>query len=113
MPRILWIADQAGDVVVSERLSIAEGTSAIDGIELLRSEEFDAVLVNWPLTDWPSATSLLEEIQHEQPETPVVFYAPGMSATESIHLCRMGAFHVLQSGPVTSTLYLAANSRWA
>jgi DNA-binding NtrC family response regulator len=111
-PRILWIADQA-DVVVSERLSIDEGTSAVDGLDLLRSEEFDAVLVSWPLADWPSAASLLDEIEHEQPEAPVVFYAPGMPATESIYLCRMGAFHVLQSGSVTSMVYFAADSRWA
>jgi len=112
-PRILWIADQAGDVVVSERLSVAAVTNALDGLDLLRSEDFDAVLVNWPLTDWPSAANLLEELQQAQPETPVVFHAPGISASESIRLCRMGAFHVLQTGHATSCLYLAANSKWA
>jgi DNA-binding NtrC family response regulator len=112
-PRILWIADQAGDVVVSERLSVAAVTNALDGLELLRSEDFDAVLVNWPMADWPSAANLLEELQQEQPETPVVFYAPEISSTESIRLCRMGAFHVLQTELATSCLYLAANSKWA
>ena len=112
-PRILWIADQAGDVVVSERLSVAAVTNGIDGLELLSSEDFDAVLVSWPLADWPSSANLLEELQHEQPETPVVFYAPGISASESIGLSRMGAFHVLQSSDATSALYFAANSKWA
>ena len=112
-PRILWIADQAGDVVVSERLSVAEANSAIEGLELLRGEDFDAVLVSWPLPDWPSAANLLEQIQQEQPGTPIVFYAPEISSTETIRLCRMGAFHVVHSGPATSTLYLAANSKWA
>ena len=112
-PRILWIADQAGDVVVSERLSVAAVTNGLDSLDLLRSEDFDAVLVNWPLPDWPSAANLLEELQHVQPETPVVFYAPGISSSECIRLCRVGAFHVIQSGDVTSSLYLAANSKWA
>src|SRR5580704_14656175 len=97
-PSILWIADQAGDVVVVERLCVTVVTSAAEGLEVLRSENFDAVLVNWPLADWPSAGNVLEELQQEQAETPVVFYAPGISSTESIGLSRMGAFHVLQTG---------------
>ena len=112
-PSILWIADQAGSVMVNERLSVTAVTSAAEGLEVLRSENFDAVLVNWPLVDWPSAGNVLEELQQEQAETPVVFYAPGISSTESIGLSRMGAFHVLQTGDVTSALYLAANSKWA
>jgi DNA-binding NtrC family response regulator len=94
-------------------LSVAAVTTSADGLELLRHEDFDAIMVSWPLGDWPTAASLLEELQQEQPETPIVFHAPMMSATESIQLGRLGAFHVLHSGDAISSLYLAASSKWA
>jgi hypothetical protein len=59
------------------RLSIADGTSAIDGLDLLRSEEFGAVRVNWPLADWPSVANLLEEIRREQPRGSGCFLRSG------------------------------------
>ncbi len=86
--------------------------SALDGLRALQSEDFDVVLVSFPLPDWTSAPGLLEELQHTQPTTPVIFYAPAATATESVNLLRLGAFHVLQQGDANSLLYLAANSKW-
>ena len=71
------------------------------------------MLASWPLGDWPSAESLLEELQQTQPGTPVIIHAPAISPTESVRLLRLGAFHVLHSEDATSLLYLAANSKWA
>jgi DNA-binding NtrC family response regulator len=112
-PRILWIADQAADIVSSERLSITVAKTAIEGFEHLRDEDFDAILVNWPLANWASAANLLEELQQAHAETPVIFHAPEISSTESVRLMRLGAFHVFQYGDATSLMYLAANSKWA
>jgi DNA-binding NtrC family response regulator len=71
------------------------------------------VLVNLPLPDCDCPSSLLEELQQVQPGTPVVLYVPQASATESVRLLHLGAFHVLAHGDATSLLYLAANSKWA
>ncbi len=112
-PRVLWIADQTCDIADSERLSITEARTPGNGFHHLCGEEFDVVLASWPVTDWPSAESLLEELQQVQPGTPVVLHAPAIASTEAVRLLRLGAFHVLQSGDATSLLYLAANSKWA
>ncbi len=76
-------------------------------------EDFDAILVSWPLANCECAERLLEELQRAHAETPVIFHAPGVSSTESVRLIRLGAFHVFQQGEATSLLYLAANSKWA
>ena len=112
-PRVLCIADQAGDIIATERLSVTEARTPIDALAYLRVQDFDVVLASWPLGDWPSAESLLEELQQAQPGTPVIIHAPVISPTESVRLVRLGAFHVLHSEDATSLLYLAANSKWA
>ena len=111
-PRVLWIADQDGDLACRERLSITEARTPGSAIEHLRTGEFDAVLVCWPVADWPGVENLLEELQTAQPDTPVVIHAPDISSTQSVRLLRLGAFHVLHGGDATSLLYLAANSKW-
>src|SRR5579862_686598 len=100
-PRVLWIADQSDDIAASERLSITEARTPGNGFEHLRAQEFDVILVSWPLADWPSAESLLEALQQAQPGTPVVIHAPAISSTETVRLLRLGAFHVLHSEDAT------------
>src|SRR5260370_11001736 len=112
-PRVLWIAEHPGAIVDTNRVSLTTVNSALDGLRRLQDEDFDVVLSNFPLPDWNSAPGLLEELQHTQPETPVVIHAPQASATEVVGLLRLGAFHVLQYGDANSLLYLAANSKWA
>jgi DNA-binding NtrC family response regulator len=69
--------------------------------------------VSLPLPDSPCPVSLLEELQHAQPGTPIVLRAPGASSTEVVRLLRLGAFHVYAQGDVISLLYCAASSKWA
>lgn len=111
-PKILWIAEQTVDIVDESRLSLTVVNSALDGLRSLRNEDFDVVMASFPLADWASAASLLEEIQQTQPATPVVIHAPQASPTEEVRLVRYGAFHVHGHGDATSLLYLAANSKW-
>ncbi len=112
-PKVLWIADQASEIAASERLSITEARTPGHGLGYLHAQEFDVVLVSWPVADWPSSDSLLEELQQAQPDTPVVIHAPVISSAETVRLLRLGAFHVFHSGDATSLLYVAANSKWA
>ena len=112
-PKILWIAAEAADILDLERFSLTTLSSALDGLRCLRNEDFDVVIASFPLTDWSSAASLLEELQQAQPATPVVIHCPTATATEVVRLVRLGAFHVLQQGDASSLLYLAANSKWA
>jgi DNA-binding NtrC family response regulator len=74
---------------------------AAEGLELLRVQDFDVVLVSFPLSDWAGLADsgvapamLLEELQRAQPGTPVILHAPSASATEVVRLLRLGAFHV-------------------
>ena len=80
-PRVLWIGGQADDVAASERLSITEARTPGNGFEHLRAQEFDVILVSWPLVDWASPESLLEALQQAQAGTPVVIHAPALSST--------------------------------
>lgn len=94
-------------------------SSAAEGMELLRGQDFDVVLVSLPLgcggalDAAVNPAALLEELQRAQPGTPVVLHAPRASATEVVRLLRLGAFHVYSHGDATSLLFLAANSKWA
>jgi DNA-binding NtrC family response regulator len=112
-PKILWIGAEAADVLDPEHFSITRIPSALDGLRCLRNEDFDVVMASFPLPDWSSADSLLEELQQAQPATPVVIQSSEATATEVVRLLRLGAFHVLQQGDANSLLYLAANSKWA
>jgi len=112
-PKILWIAAEAADVLDPERFTLTRIPSALDGLRCLRNEDFDVVMASFPLPDWSSAASLLEELQQAQPATPVVIYSPCATATEVVRLVRLGAFHVLQQGDANSLLNLAANLKWA
>jgi len=113
-PRVLCIAEQPGAMFCGILLSSAVTVnSAGEGLELLRSQDFDVVLVSFPLADCICASNLLEELQQAQPGTPVVVHAPRASATEVVRLLHLGAFHVYTHGDATSLLFMAANSKWA
>jgi len=87
--------------------------SALDGLTLLRNQEFDVILVSLPVPERTSAANLLGELQQAQPGTPVVIHAPHARPTEIVGLVRLGAFHVLEHGDATSLLYMAANTKLA
>jgi DNA-binding NtrC family response regulator len=112
-PKVLWIANRASDVVDQFRISLTEADSPLDGLRVFRDEDFDVVVVSFPLPEGNTVASLLEELQQAQPATPIVIHAPQASATEVVRWMRLGAFHVLTHPDATSLLRLAANSKWA
>jgi len=112
-PKILWIADQATDLIDQARFTLTAVASAVRGLEYLHNEDYDVVLVSFPLADWNSPADLLEEIQQIQPGTPVVIHTLEATNTEAARLSHLGAFHVVQHGDANSVLYLAANYKWA
>ena len=71
------------------------------------------MLVSWPVSSWTCPAALLEELEHVQPDTPVIFHAPELSSAETVRLIRLGAFHVLHTEDATSLLYVAANAKWS
>src|SRR5271155_1925688 len=84
-PRVLCIAEQPGEMFSGILLaSTFTVNSAGEGLELLRSQDFDVALVSFPLADCICASNLLEELQQAQPGTPVVVHAPRASATEVV-----------------------------
>src|SRR5579862_5236636 len=112
-PRVLWISNRADEIVDSVRLSLVSAGNALDGLSLLRSQDFDAVLLSLPVPDRAWAAGLLEELQQTQPGTPVVIHAPDCRPTDIVGLLRLGAFHVFEHGDATSLLYIAANTKRA
>jgi DNA-binding NtrC family response regulator len=112
-PRVLWISEQPDEIVDNIRLSLVLVNSALDGLNILRYQNFDVVLVSLPVPDRASAAGLLEELQQAQPGTPVVMHAPHSRSTEIVGLLRLGAFHVFEHGDATSLLYMAANTKLA
>ena len=117
-PNILWIADHTdrtvgpNEIVDLLRLSVTQAGTALEGLSLLRKQDFDAILVDIPVPDRNSTSALLEELQQTQPGTPVVIHAPFAKPTEIVGLLALGAFHVIEHGDATSLLYLAANTKW-
>ncbi|HTA68900.1 MAG TPA: sigma-54 dependent transcriptional regulator [Bryobacteraceae bacterium] len=109
----MWISDRADEIVDNVRLSLVLVKSALDGLNILRYQDFDVVLVSLPVPDRASAAGLLEELQQAQPGTPVVIHAPDCRPTEIVGLLRLGAFHVFEHGDATSLLYMAANTKLA
>ena len=87
-PKVLCIAERAADVVDGVRFSLTVANSALDALRCLRNEEFDVVMACFPLPDWVSPATLLEELQQSQPGTPVVIHAPRATATEVVRLLR-------------------------
>jgi DNA-binding NtrC family response regulator len=120
-PRVLCIAGQPGEILGGVLLSSTTTVSSADeGLDLLRLQDFDVVLVSLPLADYGaepdagiSPARLLEELQRAQPGTPVILHAPCATITEAVRLLRLGAFHVYAHGDATSLLFLAANAKWA
>jgi len=112
-PKVLCIAEQpaefSGGVLAASTTGVTSGS---DALELLSREDFDVVLVSFPLADCAGLMNLLEELQGAQPRTPIVMHAPQASATEVVRLLQLGAFHVYGGGDVASLLYFAANSKW-
>src|SRR5581483_8989979 len=88
-PRILCIAKHAEEMIGGMLLpSTLAVNSALEGLALLRAQDFDVVLASVPLSDCPEAAEyglhpaiLLEELQRAQPGTPVVLHAPLATAT--------------------------------
>jgi DNA-binding NtrC family response regulator len=112
-PTVLYIAERPEDLAGGTlSLSTTAVHRAEDGLELLRNQDFDVVLVSLPLADCVCPITLLEELQQAQPGTPIVLRAPCASATEVVRLLRLGAFHVYRDGDCTSLLRLAATSKW-
>ena len=112
-PRVLWIAAPAGEILDRARFLLTEAADLASGLRSMEGQEFDVVVVTFPLADSTPAAGLVEEVQQLQPATPVILYAPEATPTQVVSWSRLGAFYVLRHAEADSLLYLAANYKWA
>ena len=84
--------DLAGQVLFQTLSSPVEGVQPWEGIERLKSGEFDAVVVSLPLEDC-DAEELLEQIQRTRADLPVIIHDPRGTAADAVRFCKLGAFH--------------------
>ena len=119
--RVLWIVEHPTDLIDIQRFDLVMEHDALSAFRHLEREEFDAILVSFPLTDWDSELALgelarselamLEELQRLSPATPVVIHSAQATVRTVVRLMQSGAFHVLQNEDPTTTLMLAARSK--
>ena len=109
--RILWIGEGADSALAQPRFSITVAGTALEGLKILQQQEFEAVLVRFPLPDFASETALLEELQRIQRSTPVIIDSPHATVSDVVKLMHLGAFHVLDNSDPTSVLSLAVRSK--
>jgi len=109
--RVLWIAEHPTDLIDIHRFDLVMEHDALNAFRRLEREEFDAILVTFPLADWDSELALLDELHRLTPATPVVIHSPQAAVRTVVRLMQSGAFHVLQNEDPTTTLMLAARSK--
>ena len=84
--------DLPGQDLLQILSSRVEAVHPWEGIERLKSSEFDVVVVSLPLEDCP-VDDLLEQIQRIRACLPVIIHDPHGTPEEAARLCNLGAFH--------------------
>ena len=113
-PKVLWItAHPTEEIFDPARVSLCSVESLGEGLHHVETDDYDVILVSYPLAEQISVGSLVEILQQVQPNTPVVLRAPGATPTQIVQYLRLGIFHVLTQADGTSLLVMAANSKWA
>jgi DNA-binding NtrC family response regulator len=111
--RVLWIGRGSGGL---ERASVAAALAGIDvesatsgqeGLHLLESCRFDAVLACFPLEEW-TAEELLEEIQRIDARIPVIIVDARATLADAVRLTRLGAWHYFGGGESPAQVAAAA-----
>ena len=75
---------------LATRFDVSQVATLPDAALALASEEFDCMLVTGPLAD-SSPLETLEVLHGADPQTPVVFFDPEMTAAQAVQLIRNGA----------------------
>lgn len=86
------LQDVLGTLLRGAGFEVHDATSAADGLQQLRDEEIDVVLLDLMLPDRPGL-ELLPEIKALDPQLPVVVITAYSSVESAIEAMRLGAFH--------------------
>ena len=86
------LQDVLGTLLEAQGFEYLAATSAARGLEVLREEEVDVVLLDLMLPD-RSGLDLLPEIRAADPQLPVVVITAYSSIESAIEAMRLGAFH--------------------
>ncbi len=109
--RVLWIAEHPTNLIDTHRFDLVIEQDALNALQRVDHNEFDAILASFPLSGWDNEIAFLEELQRLAPATPVVIHSPEAGVRTVVRLMQSGAFHVLENEDPTTTLMLAARSK--
>jgi DNA-binding NtrC family response regulator len=86
------LQDVLGTLLLGDGFDYHGATSAEEGLQVLRDEEIDVVLLDLMLPD-RSGLEILPEIKTHDPHLPVVVITAYSSVESAIEAMRLGAFH--------------------
>jgi two-component system NtrC family response regulator len=86
------LQDVLGSLLTGDGYEYLQATTAADGMQILREEEVDVVLLDLMLPD-RSGLDLLPDIKEFDPHLPVVVITAYSSVESAIEAMRRGAFH--------------------
>ncbi len=86
------LQDVLGSLLTGDGFDYLQATTAADGMQILREEEVDVVLLDLMLPD-RSGLDLLPDIKEFDPHLPVVVITAYSSVESAIEAMRRGAFH--------------------
>ena len=86
------LQDVLGTLLLGAGFDYHGATTAADGLQQLRDEEIDVVLLDLMLPDRPGL-ELLPDIKTHDPHLPVVVITAYSSVESAIEAMRLGAFH--------------------
>ncbi len=86
------LQDVLGSLLKGDGFDYLQATTAADGLQILREEEVDVVLLDLMLPD-RSGLDLLPDIKELDPRLPVVVITAYSSVESAIEAMRRGAFH--------------------
>jgi len=86
------LQDVLGSLLKGDGFDYLQATTAADGLQILREEEVDVVLLDLMLPD-RSGLELLPDIKEFDPHLPVVVITAYSSVESAIEAMRRGAFH--------------------
>ena len=105
--KVLWISALRGAVVegpgpLASPLAsppacwTAEFRSPEDGIEALRHNTYDAVVLDFPIPEW-SPAEVLEQVRRLAPGTLVFIRDPEATLSDAVRLAHLGAYQFLEA----------------
>ena len=103
--KLLWIATdppQSGEEWSTLSMTYESEWLAPDpAFEILRQQDFGAVILRFPVAGWTSC-ELLEAVQRLAPSVPVLIRDPQASVFDAVRLARLGVYQFLANGDEAS-----------